>query len=161
MELVSLRCNRDFTSASSYGLHWYKYAIATQWYQFHTTDAWWFSLNICWSLLEQVCSAWSYVEFRVDFIQGRKCNLSRPVFCLGLPLLCTNIKLHTPDWKDEIDGSNHINWKISRGAGYGDTVHEVCRWYQHVKSEKLTCKQTIWSINIPESISEEFYCWMS
>ena len=26
--------------------HWYEYAIATQWYQFHTTDAWWFSLNI-------------------------------------------------------------------------------------------------------------------
>ena len=24
----------------------HKYAIATQWYQFHTTDAWWFSLNI-------------------------------------------------------------------------------------------------------------------
>ena len=44
MELVSLRCNRDFTSASSCGLGWYKYAIATQWYQFHTTDAWWFSL---------------------------------------------------------------------------------------------------------------------
>ena len=44
MELVSLRCNRDFTSASSYGLGWYKCAIATQWYQFHTTDAWWFSL---------------------------------------------------------------------------------------------------------------------
>ena len=46
MELVSLRCNRDFTSASSYGLGWYKYAFATQWYQFHTTDAWWFSLNM-------------------------------------------------------------------------------------------------------------------
>ena len=46
MELVSLRCNRDFTSASSSGLGWYKYAIATQWYQFHTTDAWWFSLII-------------------------------------------------------------------------------------------------------------------
>ena len=46
MELVSLRCNRDFTSASSYGLGWYKYAIATQWYQFHTTDARWFSLSI-------------------------------------------------------------------------------------------------------------------
>ena len=28
MELVSLSCNRDFTSASSYGLGWYKYAIA-------------------------------------------------------------------------------------------------------------------------------------
>ena len=35
-----------FTSASSYGLGWYEYAIATQWYQFHTTDAWWFSLSI-------------------------------------------------------------------------------------------------------------------
>ena len=46
MELVSLRCNREFISASSYGLGWYKYAIATKWYQFHTTDAWWFSLNI-------------------------------------------------------------------------------------------------------------------
>ena len=45
MELVSLSCNRDFTSASSYGLGWYKYAIATQWYQFHTTNAWWFSLR--------------------------------------------------------------------------------------------------------------------
>ena len=43
MELVSLPCNRDFTSASSYGIGWYKYAIATQWYQFYTTDAWWFS----------------------------------------------------------------------------------------------------------------------
>ena len=32
MELVSLRCNRDFTSAPSYGLGWYEYAIATQWY---------------------------------------------------------------------------------------------------------------------------------
>ena len=31
---------------SSYGLGWYKYAIATQWYQFHTTDAMWFSLII-------------------------------------------------------------------------------------------------------------------
>ena len=46
MELVSLSCNRDFTSALSYGLGWYKYAIATHWYQFHTTDAWCFSLNI-------------------------------------------------------------------------------------------------------------------
>ena len=45
MELISLRCNRDLTSASSYGLGWYKYAIATQWYQFYTTDAWWFSLR--------------------------------------------------------------------------------------------------------------------
>ena len=45
MELVSLPCNRDFTSASSYGLGWYKCAIATQWYQFHTTDARWFSLS--------------------------------------------------------------------------------------------------------------------
>ena len=44
MELVSLSCHRNFTSASCYGLGWYKYAIATQWYQFHTTDAWWFSL---------------------------------------------------------------------------------------------------------------------
>ena len=46
MEPVSLRCNNELTSASSYGLGWYKYAIATQWYQFHTTDVWWFSLNI-------------------------------------------------------------------------------------------------------------------
>ena len=46
MELVSLRCNREFTSASSYGLSLYKYPIATQWYQFRTTDAWWFSLSI-------------------------------------------------------------------------------------------------------------------
>ena len=45
MELVSHRCNREFTSASSYGLVRYKYAMATQWYQFHTTDAWWFSLT--------------------------------------------------------------------------------------------------------------------
>ena len=60
MELVSLRCNRDFTSASSYGLSWYKYAIATQWYQFHTTDAWWFSLNIStllthWGRVTHIC----------------------------------------------------------------------------------------------------------
>ena len=52
MELASLRCNRNFTSASSYGLGWYKYAIATQWYQFHTTDAWWFSLrNTLWYII--------------------------------------------------------------------------------------------------------------
>ena len=43
MELVSLRCNRDFTS--------YEYAIATQWYQFHTTDAWWFSLITCQAII--------------------------------------------------------------------------------------------------------------
>ena len=36
MELVSLRFNRDFTS---------KYVIATQWYQFHTTDKCVFFLN--------------------------------------------------------------------------------------------------------------------
>ena len=63
MELVSLRCNRDFTSASSYGLGWYKYAIATQWYQFHTTDAWWFSLN--------PASTWSKmsgISYRVSLI---------------------------------------------------------------------------------------------
>ena len=46
MELVSLRCNRNFTSALSYGLGWYKYTITTEWYQFHTTDAWWFSLRV-------------------------------------------------------------------------------------------------------------------
>ena len=46
MELVSLRCNRELTPASSYGLGWYKYAIATQWYQFHTTHSWWSPLNI-------------------------------------------------------------------------------------------------------------------
>ena len=45
MELVSVCCNRDFTLASSYGLGWYKYTIATQWYQFDITDAWWFSLS--------------------------------------------------------------------------------------------------------------------
>ena len=33
------------------GLVWYKYAIATEWYQFHTTDAWWFSLNTLSGLL--------------------------------------------------------------------------------------------------------------
>ena len=62
MELVSLCCNRDFTSASSYGLGWYKYAIATQWYQFHTTDAWWFSLSI---KLSKVISTKSYLSTRL------------------------------------------------------------------------------------------------
>ena len=38
MELVSLSCNRVFISAESYGLGWCKFAIATKWYQFHTTD---------------------------------------------------------------------------------------------------------------------------
>ena len=38
MELVSLSCNRVFVSAESYGLGWCKIAIATKWYQFHTTD---------------------------------------------------------------------------------------------------------------------------
>ena len=38
MVLLSLICNRVFISASSYGLGWYKIAIETKWYQFHTTD---------------------------------------------------------------------------------------------------------------------------
>ena len=38
MELVSLSCNRVFISAESVGRGWCKIAIATKWYQFHTTD---------------------------------------------------------------------------------------------------------------------------
>ena len=38
MELVSLSCNRVFISAESIGRSWCKIAIATKWYQFHTTD---------------------------------------------------------------------------------------------------------------------------
>ena len=38
MELVSLSCNRLFISAESVGRGWCKIAIATTWYQFHTTD---------------------------------------------------------------------------------------------------------------------------
>ena len=38
MELVSLSCNRVFISAESVGRCWCKIAIATKWYQFHTTD---------------------------------------------------------------------------------------------------------------------------
>ena len=38
MELVSLSLNRVFISAESVGRGWCKIAIATQWYQFHTTD---------------------------------------------------------------------------------------------------------------------------
>ena len=38
MELVSLSCNRVFISAESVGRGWCKFAIATKWYQFHTTD---------------------------------------------------------------------------------------------------------------------------
>ena len=47
MGLVSLHYNRDFISVSSNGLGWYKYAITTQWYQFHTSDAWWSSQLWC------------------------------------------------------------------------------------------------------------------
>ena len=39
MELVSLSCNRVFISAESVERGWCKIAIATKWYQFHTTDA--------------------------------------------------------------------------------------------------------------------------
>ena len=38
MELVSLSCNSVFISAESVGRGWCKIAIATKWYQFHTTD---------------------------------------------------------------------------------------------------------------------------
>ena len=38
MELVSLSCNRVFISTESIGRGWCKIAIATKWYQFHTTD---------------------------------------------------------------------------------------------------------------------------
>ena len=41
--LVSLRCYRDFTSASSCA---YSYRSVTKWYQFHIIDAWWFSLRV-------------------------------------------------------------------------------------------------------------------
>ena len=37
MKIFEKFCNRESASASSYGLGWYKYAIATQWYQLHTT----------------------------------------------------------------------------------------------------------------------------
>ena len=39
------------------GRGWCKIAIATKWYQFHTTDAWWFSLSRTWSTLVQAM-AW-------------------------------------------------------------------------------------------------------
>ena len=38
MELVSLSCNRVLISAESVGRGWCEIAIATKWYQFHTTD---------------------------------------------------------------------------------------------------------------------------
>ena len=38
MELVLLSCNRVFISAESAGRGWCIIAIATKWYQFHTTD---------------------------------------------------------------------------------------------------------------------------
>ena len=67
MELVSLCCNREFTPASSYWLGWYKYAIATQWYQFHTTDAWWFSLKIIsvadgWGISGKIALRWMLLD---------------------------------------------------------------------------------------------------
>ena len=45
-ELVLLRFNCKFTLSSSYGSCRYEYAIAIQWYQFHPTDALWFSFII-------------------------------------------------------------------------------------------------------------------
>ena len=53
MELVSLRCDREFTPSESIGLGWYRYAIATQWFQFHTTNAWSFKINleICFNIM--------------------------------------------------------------------------------------------------------------
>ena len=36
----------------------HQYAIATQWYQFHTTDAWWFSLR---SSVDRPCSSYIWV----------------------------------------------------------------------------------------------------
>ena len=97
MEMVSLRCNRDFTSASSYGR--YKYAIATQWYQFHTTDAWWFSLSLpqiaklmgptlgspgsCWPHMGPILAPWTLLSGY--FIRRGCAKLKRfpliPVWC--------------------------------------------------------------------------------
>ena len=61
-ELVPLRCNRDFTSAESYGLGWYKYAIATQWYQFHTTDARTYHVIIKYLLISCVLLHYYHIE---------------------------------------------------------------------------------------------------
>ena len=39
-EQVSLGYSHYVTSTSPYGLNWYQHMIATQWYQFHTTEVW-------------------------------------------------------------------------------------------------------------------------
>ena len=61
MELVSLSCKNDFTSASSYGLGCYKHAITTQWHQFHTTDGA-FLLVVTNFLRPRTCIEWIFVS---------------------------------------------------------------------------------------------------
>ena len=98
MELVSLRCNREITSASSYGLGWYKYAIATQWYQFHTTGAWWFSLktNVALLSIEPLGTKFSEILFKIQYFSFTSMHLKissakwRP-FCPGGDELIFNI----------------------------------------------------------------------
>ena len=104
MELVSLRCNRDFTSASSYGLGWYKYAIATQWYQFHTTDAWWFSLNI-WKI-------WCNLRSKLFFSQV-VCYIN--FFTLALMLffaLWSKSSVGQLHWWVYLSGIRNRKWKV-------------------------------------------------
>ena len=137
MELVSLRCNRDFTSASSYGLGWYKYAIATQWYQFHTTDAWWFSLKL---RKTDGWSEWSgtIVLSRLFFYAWRW-----PVDCKGgcqfgthrllasgyqsrLPTKCPRLTLYHR-WRPRLWGEHTEIWN----SGIGSSVSPVMSLASH------------------------------
>ena len=72
MKLVSLRCNHDYTSAESY---------ATQWYQFHTTDARRFSLNITFKIFRyEDAKSESKKSKREQYEYIYTCTLARNMF---------------------------------------------------------------------------------
>ena len=91
--LVSVCCHHDFTSAWSYGHGWCNYAIVTRWYQFHTTDAWWFSLNIIVSFMyrNHGVLVFVYAEQPGDFPALSR-SLS-PSLSLSLPLYIFSCKI--------------------------------------------------------------------
>ena len=75
MELVLLRCNRDPTSPLSYWLGWYKSAIATRRYQFHTTDAWRYFLGVSWITCKQLSTKTLFVNINGFNIENLTCMI--------------------------------------------------------------------------------------
>ena len=161
MELVSLRCNRDFTSASSYGLGWYKYAIATQWYQFHTTDAWWFSLNIT----ARVKSKYQLLKCQHSLQHVRnhfedRCNLVSMGLIVNINEWWTVCVHHFVVYFLSCDATRKINTKITLKWAHKQfvtAVHTLFYFLHNIRNPYMVIKKISSHINsMPHML-----CWHS